>query len=348
MVIKYAADLQELVTTTLVAAGSPPHHAEIVAKHLVGAEACGVQTHGIFQIPGYLQNIRDGLLVPTNEPEVISDQGNCVHISGNVGWGHVAAEFATSKGIEKTSEHGMALIGLVRCNHIGRLGHFVEMAAAAGIISFIWDSGICSNARRVAPFAGRDRTLDVNPIAIGVPAAQQPPIIIDYATSGGSFVKVMNAQRRHETLSPGAIVDKQGQPSVDPNDYYDGGALAPFGGHKGYSLMVATEMLGRIFAAADDHARDGEGTEDMRHQGVTFMMFRADLFGSQQDFEKRVDQSLKRIVGSRPAAGFDKVRYPGQKEAAARTTANTQGISIADDVWEQFVKAAKTVDVIVP
>ena len=40
----------------------------------------------------------------------------------------------------------------------------------------------------------------------------------------------------------GVIVDREGKATTDPNDFYDGGALAPFGGHKGYAIALFAEV----------------------------------------------------------------------------------------------------------
>ncbi len=345
MITRHPDVLQDDIARVLRAAGADGRNVEIVADHLKGAELCGVQTHGIFQIPSYIEQIEKKELIPDAWPEVPSDAGNRATVTGNVGFGHAAADFSVRLAATKAREHGLALVGLVRANHIGRLGHYAEIAAEQGMISMIWGSGYSVTNARAAPFGGRDRVLDTNPYCVGIPAGGgRPPVIVDFATTQGSAVKVMNAQRRGEELPPGMIVDSEGRPTTDPGDFYGGGALAPFGGHKGYAIMTVVELMGRVFAGADGHAVEGEGTPMMRHQGVTFLVLRADALGPMEEFITRVDATLDGISGSAPAAGFDEVLYPGQKEEATRRRW-ASGIPFAEDVWEMFTQAALKVGV---
>ena len=345
MITRHPDVLRDDIALVLRAAGADDRNVEIVADHLKGAELCGVQTHGIFQIPSYIEQIEKRELIPDAWPEVLSDAGNRAAVTGNVGFGHAAADFSMRLAATKAREHGLALVGLVRANHIGRLGHYAEIAAEQGMISMIWGSGYSVTNARAAPFGGRDRVLDTNPYCVGIPAGGgRPPVIVDFATTHGSAVKVMNAERRGEKLPPGVIVDSEGRPTTDPGDFSDGGALAPFGGHKGYAIMTVVELMGRVFAGADGHAVEGEGTPMMRHQGVTFLVLRADALGPMEEFITRVDATLDGISGSAPAAGFDEVLYPGQKEEATRRRW-ASGIPFAEDVWEMFTQAALKVGV---
>jgi len=348
MITKDPNVLRKNIFDVLKAAGGDDRNANIVADHLKGAELCGVQTHGIFQIPQYIDQIEKKELIPTAWPEVLNDDGNCATVTGNVGFGHVAADFSMRLGIEKARENSLAVIGLVRANHIGRLGHYAEIAAEQGMISMIWGSGYSVTSARAAAFGGRDRVLDTNPYCVGIPTGQQkPPVVVDFATTHGSAVKVMNAQRRGEKLPEGVIVDSEGKATTDPGDFYQGGALAAFGGHKGYAIMTVVELMGRVFSGADIHARHGEGTPMMRHQGVTFMVMRADSLVPMDNFVGRVDETLAKITRSEPAVGFDKVMYPGEKEVATRQEWATNGIPFEEDVWDLFVTAATKVGVTV-
>ncbi|MCE2397181.1 Ldh family oxidoreductase, partial [Candidatus Poribacteria bacterium] len=118
------------------------------------------------------------------------------------------------------------------------------------------------------------------------------------------------------------IVDKDGNPSTDANDFVNGGGHVPFGGHKGYALMMATEFLGRIFTGADAFVDSKHGGPIMRHQGVTFIAFKADLFQPFSDYANRADEMGRRVRAIPPAPGFDEVLMPGDPEV--RTRANRQ------------------------
>jgi len=180
---------------------------------------------------------------------------------------------------------------------------------------------------------------------MGFPGGEAPPMMFDFATTAVSGVKVLDARRRGEQLEAGCLVDKDGVPSTDPNDYFDGGAYLPFGGHKGYALMMAVEFLGRIFTGSDTFTDVGRGGAIMGHQGVTMIVLKADLFRPFAAFTTQVDEMGERIRDIAPAPGFEAVLMPGDPESRTRAARKRDGIPIADDVWESIVEVADSLNV---
>ncbi len=345
MIIKTAEELHVLARDILLKGGADEHNADIVAEHLVSANLSGVDSHGVWHLPLYVKGMQAGEIVPTARPEILSETGTSALVKGNWAFGHVAAKYAMEVAIEKATEHHVAVVGLVQACHIGRLGHYVEMAASEGMISMLWAGGFGVEAPATAPYGGRERALHTNPLAMGFPAGEGPPMMFDFATTAVSGVKVMNAQRRGEQLPPGCIVDKDGNPSTDPNDYFDGGAFAPFGAHKGYALMMAVEFLGRIFTGSDTFMDAGRGGAIMAHQGVTMNVFKADLFRPFDAYASQVDDMGGRIRDVSPAPGFEAVLMPGDPEARTRSARQREGIPIADDIWESIMEVAESLGV---
>lgn len=345
-------ELQEWIERTAVAVGAGRDAARVLAFHLVDAELTGVHTHGIYHVPRYLQEIERGELAPAAEPRIVQQELNRVLVSGELTFGQVAAEFLTHTLLPLAHDAGVAVGGLVRANHIGRLGRYAEIAAAMDLISIICAGGFAVTGARAAPFGGRDRLLDTNPFCIGIPGGRDGPFIADFATTALSGIKVANAQARGERLPPDSIIDADGRPTTDPNDFFAGGAYLPFGGetggHKGYALMLAAEMLGRLFTGADAHAAPDQGVPLMRHQGATFLLMRADLFQPLHQVRDGNDALLEAIRESRPAAGNDQVLYPGLAEKRNRLLGRRHGIPIARDVWDRFAAAVRKVGVDVP
>ena len=345
MIVKPADELHELVTKILSTAGADKRNAHAVAEHLVLANLSGVDTHGVWQLPGYVEAIRDEYLLPTAWPVIVRDTTNTAIVSGNWTFGQTAARYATQVAIEKAKSQNVAVVALVESHHIGRLGHYPEMAAAEGLISMVWAGGFSEEAPVVAPFGGRKPLLHTNPIAMGFPAGDEPPMVFDFATSALSGVKVVNAHRRNEKLPPGCIVDNEGNPSTNPGDFFEGGAQVPFGTHKGYALMMAAEFLGRIFCASDDLADPARGGPILRHQGTSLIVFKADLFQQFADYARRADEFQQRTRAIPPAPGFQDVLVPGDPEVRTRAARKREGIPIHDDVWRSIREAAASVGI---
>ena len=156
---------------------------------------------------------------------------------------------------------------------------------------------------------------------------------------------MVNAQLRGETLPPGAIVDAAGNPTTDPQDFFDGGAHLPFGAHKGYALMMAAEFLGRVFSGSDDYAEEARGGVIMRHQGVTMLFARADLFRDMDAYLGNAAQLVGQVHAAEPAPGFTEVLAPGDLEARTRAQRKRDGIPLHDDVWQSLVDTAASMGV---
>ncbi len=345
MTTKTAEELVDLVREILVAAGAEARNAEAVADHLVLANLSGVDTHGIWHVPGYLAAMNVGEIAPAAKPGIVRETPSTALVTGNWTFGQVTANFAMQVAIEKAASQNVAVVGLVQTHHIGRLGHFVERAAEAGMIAMVWAGGYSEEAPVTVPYGGRKPVLHTNPIAMGFPAGEESAMMFDFATTAASGVKVVNAHRREESVPAGWIVDRDGNPTTNPGDFFDGGGHLPFGGHKGYAFMMTAEFLGRILTGADEYVEAGRGGPINRHQGVTLVVMKAGLFRPLTDFARQADEMERRVRAIPPAPGFDEVLAPGDLESRTRVARRRDGIPIAEDTWQSIVAAAESVNV---
>ena len=348
MPIKSAAELSALTRAILLAAGADKRNADRMAEALVASNLCGVDTHGVFHLPGYVEHIREGYIRPAARPAIIRETPTSALITGNWTFGHVAAKYAAEVTIEKARTQNIAVAGIVEAHHIGRLGEYVELAAAHGMIGMIWAGGQSEETPHAVPYGGRQRVLHTNPLAVGFPAGEDPPIMFDFSTTALSGVKVIFAHEHNESLPAGSIVDKEGRPTNDPADFFAGGGHLPFGGHKGYALMVAVELLSRVMTGADALADPARGGPFMRHQGVTMLMLRADLFQPLADFTARAGELADRLRAVPAAPGFSEVLVPGDPEQRIRAHRQRDGIPVAEDIWQSLVDVATSLGVPVP
>ncbi len=345
MVIKQADDLHRMVVDLLVAAGASEDNAADVTDHLIRSDLSGVATHGVIQLASYIEAIRAGDLLPKARPEVLRDDDRSALITGNWTFGHATAKFATDVAIGKARAGGLSIVSIVQSHHIGRLGHYVEMAAAEGLISLVFAGGFGALEPQTVPYGSRTPLLHTNPIAMGCPMPNADPMMFDFATTALSGVKVVNANKRGEELPSGAIVDAEGRPTTDAGKFFDGGSHVPFGAHKGYALMMAVEFLGRIFSGADDFADDERGGVVMRHQGVTIIAARADLFRDMDGYLEGAAEMVRQIHGADPAPGFAEVLAPGDMESRSRAEREREGIPLHDDVWQALAETAAALGV---
>ncbi len=344
MPTKTPQELHSLVTNILLAVGATEANASRVAEALVSSHLAGVDPHGVWHLAGYVRDIRDGYLVPTAVPEIVSETTATALVTGNWTFGFVAAKYAMKLAIQKTGKQGVSVVGIVRCGHIGRLGEYSEMAAAEGMVSMVWAGGYSEDQQTTMPYGGLKPILHTNPLSMGFPAGDEVPMILDFATTGVSGSKVVQARDRGEKLPSGNIVDKDGNPTTNPDEFFNGGGHLPFGGHKGYAIMLAVETLGRILTGSDSYAEIHRGGLYNRHQGITIVVVKADVFQPLGDFTTRVDDLERRMRAVPPAPGFKEVLVPGDLESRSRE-ARRDGIPVPDDVWKVLTDLATEVGV---
>src|SRR5262249_4655248 len=146
------------------AAGAPTDIAEHVADHLVASNLAGHDSHGVIRISWYVEEVRAGWIRPAARPRIVDDRPAAALISGEWGFGHPAATVAVDAACERARRNGLGAAGLVRANHIGRLGTYMERAAERGLVGMMWLGGL-STGRSVVPYGASRGLYGTNPMS---------------------------------------------------------------------------------------------------------------------------------------------------------------------------------------
>jgi uncharacterized oxidoreductase len=330
-----AQALTNLSRDIFQAAGTPPDIADLVATSLVDANLAGHDSHGVIRVPWYVDLINQGEILPAERPTIARRGRATALVDGKWGFGQLGARFSTQLAIEMARQDEVAMVAKVRSNHIGRLGEWAELFAGAGLIGMVttsWGSGPYAGA----PYGGTARAMSTNPIAWGIPLGEdRPPFIADFATTASAEGKLRVARAKQAPLPPGVILDAQGRPSTNVEDYYAGGMLLPFGGHKGYALAMLVELLS-VHLSGADAATDERG----RANGATFLALDPQAFRPLDEFESSSNLLLERVKSVPPAVGFDEVLIPGEPEHRSRAQRARDGIPLAEATWEAIQTTA--------
>ena len=334
-----AARLVDLVAAIMQGGGSAPDEARAIARRLVDSNLVGHDSHGVLRVGKYLEWVRTGWLHPNTPPTVVFESDTIAILDGNRGFGQVTGEHATRLGIAKAAKSGIAMIGLRDCGHLGRLGDWAEMAAAAGQVSlhFLNTSG----APRVAPYGGSDRRLSTNPLAIGIPVAGAPPVILDITTSTVAEGKLMVAMNKGEHVPEGWIIDKHGNPTTDPKDFYDGGSLLTMGAHKGSGLSVVTDLL----AGALTTGRSSDPDDPILRNNMLSIYIAPAVYDTGGGVAAEVRRLVEWVKASKPAVAGQPVLAPGDVERRTRAQREADGIVLDDKTWADLVAAAASVGI---
>ncbi len=339
MIVFQAAELHDITTRIFRAAGSDPEPTAILVDHLIDANLAGHDSHGVQHIPGYVHAMQSGAIRPNARPELLRETPVSALVDGKFTFGQVSTRYGADVTIRKARENGVAVVGVVRGNHIGRLGTYPTLASRQGVFLTV---AIGSLSPHVAPFGGRSGVFGTNPFSFGFPAANQPDVLVDFATSAVAAGKVSLARAKHEQMAPGILLDREGNPTTDPQALFDGGVILPAGGHKGTGLAVISVLLSQILVPATDF---GEG----QFQTGTFLLgIDIGIFRDRADVEAEADGIIEKIKAVPPARGFEEVLVPGEPELRSAERRRREGIPIPEDTWAEIVATAKLLDVAVP
>jgi LDH2 family malate/lactate/ureidoglycolate dehydrogenase len=349
--------LREFVDAVARRMGADADVAAELARHLVGSNLAGHDSHGVIRVPQYVGDMDQGLIVPSARPVLARESGVAALVDAHRGFGQHSTMFALEWAMVRARQHGVAMVAVRHSTHIGRLGEYAERTAAEGLIGIVTVGAVGDGIGGVVPFGGRARFLGTNPWALSVPGKRRH-FIFDAATSTLAEGKVRIARAAGKPLPPDAIVDRAGHPSRDAEAFYAGGALLPLGGavagHKGYGLGLASALLGALGMIGDPEptlvgAAPPDAVEDRgRVAGVFLEVVAPAAFGDPARYATLVDDALEAAKRQPPADGVTEILVPGEPEQRARARRSRDGIPLPAATWDELGKVAERFGVPLP
>jgi hydroxycarboxylate dehydrogenase B len=335
--------LTQAIEAVVAAGGSGPREAKLVAENLVMANLLGHDSHGVGMIPRYIESLLEGGLSVNQHPKVQLDTGALLALDGCQGYGQVIGQEAMAMAIQRAKKHGSCVMTVGRSHHLGRIGQWGEQAVAEGLIS-IHFVNVISRAI-VAPYAGADARFGTNPVCIAIPLPGEPPFLLDMATSAVAQGKIRVAHNKREKVAREWLIDDRGNPTDDPRyGVVDPlGALRTFGGHKGYGLALACELLGGALSGGGTEHQGGDRSKKRVWNGMLAILIDPARIENNGLFGKETIEFLASLRKSPVAPGFDKLRIAGDPERETRAKRERDGISVDDNTWKEILGAAAKV-----
>ena len=330
--------LQQLIRAIFQGAGCELSEAECVSEHLVKANLVGHDSHGVIRTPIYVRWLDEGNVYANRKVKVLLENETMVLVDGQLGLGQSVGQQAMNLGIEKCQKHGVAIVALRNSGHLGRIGHWAEMAIDADLVSlnFVNTTGL---GMHVVPAGGVERRLSVNPITVGVPIKGRRPIVLDIAAAATAEGKLKVARNKGVPVPDGQILDSEGKPTNDPSDFYGppSGAILPFGGHKGYGLGLVAELLAGAITGGGCSAPGKTRLE----QGMLSIVIDPLKLQTGDEFFGEVSRYVDFVKTARPAEPNGEVLLPGEIEQRNQEQRMLQGIELDDKTWSQIVEVAQ-------
>ena len=322
-------DLEAFIARAFEAVNVPPADARSIAELMTRADVNGSEGHGVFRLPQYIRRIKGGAVNVKPRIRIERERTAMALVNGDNGMGHLVMRFAAETAIEKAKTAGMAWVGAQWSNHAGPASLYAAMPLAQDMIGIYFAVG---SANHLPPWGGVDMLLSTNPIAVAIPAGEEPPIVLDMATTVAAYGKVKTKAQRGEAMPVGWMIDREGQPLTDPKRANEG-FLLPIGEYKGYGLALVIGLIaGTLNGAAmgrdvvDFNADDSTPT----NTGHAIAAISIDAFGDVAEFKAAVDGLIRDIRSSRRLPGVERIWLPGEQSHLKRLERSKEGVPVPD------------------
>ncbi|TAH08446.1 MAG: Ldh family oxidoreductase [Sphingobacteriia bacterium] len=347
--------LYRFTKSVFIAIGCNEADAVLATEVLLSADLRGIDSHGVARLSGYVRLWQAKRINAKPNIAVIHETPSTAVIDGDAGLGLVVAPFAMQVAIDKAKQVGTGWVSVQNSNHFGIAGYHAMMALKEDMIGI----SMTNASALVAPTFSIEKMLGTNPIAVAIPAGNQPPFVADFATTTAANGKLEILQRKNAEAPIGWVQDENGNSSTDANILKKKGALLPLGtdrehgSHKGYALGSIVDIFSAILSGASygpwapPFPAYIPMPENMPGKGLGhfFGAMRIDAFRPANDFKAHMDQWIERFSNSTPAEGHDKVLIPGDPEREMELIRKKEGIPIIDSVVEDLKNTGAIFDI---
>ena len=341
--------LKRFVSAMLEKAGVAASDAATVADVLVAADMRGIESHGVARLETYyISRIRAGKLKPQPDYTIVRETDTTLVYDADNGLGHPVGKMAMQNVIEKAKKHGSAFGAVRNSNHYGIAGYYAMLALEHDMVGMASTNSV----RYGAPTFGRDVMLGTNPFAYAVPTQNEPPFVLDFATTTVPKGKLEVYKRKGKPLLDGWAIDREGEPTTDPDEALRG-ALLPLGGfgtdhggHKGYGLGMLADIFCGVLSGGHFGPNLPRVTDTM--EGAIshwFGAFRVDGFREVAEFKADMDTQLRAFKSGRKVPGAERIYVAGEIEYEKSAAARKDGVPVHVKVWNGLEKLAQELGV---
>jgi len=332
------------IARAVTAAGMPADDAQTLSGLMVEADLRGSDTHGVIRLPLYVRRLRAGGINPRPNISVVSERPSTALIDGDNGMGHLVMRRAAALAIEKAKATGIGWVGARMSNHAGPAALYVTMPLKHDMIGLYFAVG---SSNHLPPWGGTESLLGTNPMAVAVPALDEPPIVLDMSPTVAAFGKVRLKAQRGEQMPIGWMIDNQGKPLTDPKRA-DEGHLLPIGDYKGSGLSLIIGLL----AGALNRAALGRDVIDFvkeagkpTNTGQAIAAISVDGFLPADEFKRAVDRLIRDIRNSPRLPGVERIWLPGEQSHAKLLDRHANGVPMPKALRDSLDAVARDLNV---
>jgi LDH2 family malate/lactate/ureidoglycolate dehydrogenase len=336
--------LESFAVAVLKKVGVPQENAEAVAHSLLAANLRGVDTHGITRLPIYVERVQAGLTDGSARGVVVSESETTGVVDGQNGLGQVIGTAGMRLAIAKAQKAGVGLVTVRNSTHFGTAGYYAMMALDHDMIGV----SLTNSPSLMAPWGGKRPFFGTNPLAIAVPAGEERPFVLDMATSVVARGAIILAAKKGEPIPPTWAMNADGEPTTSAKEANEGGALLPLGGHKGFGLAMAIEILVATLAGGPFGPHLGElynNPDKPQGVGHFFGAIRIDRFRPVREFKAEMDAMIREVKAQPLGKGFKEIMVAGEPEYNIEAERREKGIPLSAAVVGDLTKLGSSVGV---
>jgi LDH2 family malate/lactate/ureidoglycolate dehydrogenase len=304
------------------------------AHALVDADIHGISTHGLSRLNIYLQRISKGLIVANAELRIDRDGGSLLAFDAGNGLGQVQAIKALEILKPLAKRNGIAAATIRNSQHFGALSYYCDLAAQQGFILLAMSGG----EPAMSPAGGFEPFFGTNPIAASFPTGKGYSVKIDMATSIVARGNIIAAQKRSESIPEGWALDRDGNPTTDPNKALVGTVLT-MAGHKGYALALMIEVFSSVLSGSAIGPGIGSMYKHMDRKqdvGHFFCLLNIEAIIGLTTFKRRMDETIDALKSSKRRPGVEEILIPGERSARVATANRKAGIPLTPETVREI------------
>jgi delta1-piperideine-2-carboxylate reductase len=318
------AELTALVHRILITSGMSEENAALISDVVIAVERDGPRSHGLFRLPAIIEVLRSGWVNGRAVPLVEDKAAGLVLADARNGFTQIALTAALTLLIEKACCQGIAALAIRNAHHFSALWPDIEPLAECGLVALAF----VNSRATVVPAGGKSRLYGTNPMAFACPRRGRPPLVWDQASSAIAHGEVLLARYSGKALPLAVGVDRDGQPTVDPDAILEGGALLPFGGYKGSSIALMVEIMAAAMTGGHFGFEEDERQAAHTKNGGELVIAIDPAKSAGAPFLERVESLLRRVVENGNA------RLPGDRRYAERQRAIAHGMVLERAVYD--------------
>lgn len=305
--------------------------AEIATNCLIEAELAGISTHGISMLPAHVKKLINGYNAKA-ELKIEKDTVSFSVCNAHNGIGMVSAWKCTELAIERSTKSGVHIVFCHNANTFSAAYCYAKLLVDNRKIGFV----CCNSPAQMAPFNGVEKLLGTNPLAVGIPANNEEPFILDMATSAVAKSRINRALHVGEKIPFGWATDINGNPTDDPQVAVSG-LILPMAGPKGYGLSMAIDIVSGLLSGAaylDGVGRFYSKNDSCMNVGQMFVAIDPAVVYGENFFDK-MDDYLHRIRSSQSSNQMP-VFAPGDLNSSYKKEALQLGLEVSETLREEI------------